>query len=129
MPADDYFVRHDLSHYAIEKILEYRNAFLGMLNSGMEFHDFEDRNKRMQIGMSNEAAHAECLANLFLQDAVQGKLKNFLELASSMFQTSFSSHKMPNLSMPQVEKIRNLLSTLLQQWNELPEEETMNLYF
>jgi hypothetical protein len=40
MHADDYFVRHDLSHYAIEKMLNYKTAFMGMLNQGMNIRDF-----------------------------------------------------------------------------------------
>src|SRR5439155_2355081 len=41
MYADDFFVRHDLSHYAIEKKLGYTSAFMGMLNNGMDIKEFQ----------------------------------------------------------------------------------------
>ena len=58
MHADDFFVHHDLSHYALEKTLGYKTAFMGMLNNGMEIKDFEDREKRKQIAITKEAVYA-----------------------------------------------------------------------
>jgi hypothetical protein len=46
MHSDDFFVSHDLSHYAIEKQLNYKTAFNGMLNKGMDIKDFENSKKR-----------------------------------------------------------------------------------
>src|ERR1041385_5764849 len=74
MYADNFFVRHDLSHYAIEKILGYTTAFMGMLNNGMDIRDFENREKRKMITMTNEARNSEQIANLFLMEVAQGNL-------------------------------------------------------
>ena len=77
MPADDFFVRHDLSHYAIEKTLDYTTAFMGMLNAGMDIRDFENREKRKQLTITQEAWYAENMANLFLIEVSQGYFDNF----------------------------------------------------
>ena len=42
MNADDFFVRHDISHYCIEIFLGYNTSFMGVLNNGMDVKDFED---------------------------------------------------------------------------------------
>src|SRR5262245_12291101 len=77
MKADDFFVLHDLSHYAIEKTLQYHSAFMGMLSKGMDIKDFEDREKRKQMDLSREAMVAENMANLFLVEFSQGPFENF----------------------------------------------------
>lgn len=75
MYADDFFVRHDLSHYCLEKHLGYTTAFMGMLNKGMDIKDFEDRNKRSQMLLTKEALYAENMANLFLMEIAQKNLR------------------------------------------------------
>lgn len=40
--AADFFIQHDLSHFALEIILQYRTAFNGMVNAGMDLSDFEN---------------------------------------------------------------------------------------
>src|SRR6478672_10525140 len=77
MYADDYFVRHDLSHYCLEKLLGYGKAFMGMLNNGMDIKDFEDREKRKKLTVTSEAMYAENMANLFLMELTQGNFENF----------------------------------------------------
>ena len=44
--ADDFFIQHDISHFALETILTYKTAFNGMINSGMNITDFESKEKR-----------------------------------------------------------------------------------
>ncbi len=53
MYSDDFFVIHDLSHFAIEKTLGYSSAFCGMLNNGVAIQDFEDRATRNANGIYN----------------------------------------------------------------------------
>ena len=35
-----FFVRHDLTHYAVETVLEHRRGFYGLLAEGWDFTDF-----------------------------------------------------------------------------------------
>jgi hypothetical protein len=77
MQADDFFVRHDLSHFALETVLGYKTAFNGMINSGMDIKDFENREKRRAMKVTDEAGYAENMANLFLGEVVQGNFEDF----------------------------------------------------
>ena len=129
MYSDDFFIRHDLSHYAIEKTLGYTTAFNGMLNNGMDIKDFENREKRMAMLITDEAFYAENMANLFLMEIAQGNLDDF----NTIQQTAFESLQIqfPAITLPEgkINEIRSYLRTLLQQWNELPPGETLELSF
>src|SRR5580698_1591713 len=85
MASEEFFVRHDLSHYAIEKKLGYRKAFLGMLNEGMDIKAFEDRDTRLQLQVSAEAGWAENMANLFLMETAQGEVNDFNKVLTEAF--------------------------------------------
>lgn len=39
----DFFVAHDLTHYAVETELGLKQAFYGLLDSGLKFESFTDR--------------------------------------------------------------------------------------
>lgn len=131
MNADDFFVQHDLSHYAIEKILHYTSAFMGMLNKGMDIKDFENREKRKQITDTQEAMYAENMANLFLMEIVQGNFDDFNEVSKQAFETMNTIYLAPSLSEKEISAIRILLRRLLNGWKELPDGQTMilNFYF
>jgi hypothetical protein len=129
MYADDFFVQHDLSHYAIEKTLHYTTAFMGMLNEGMEIKDFESREKRMQMTITQEAMYAENMANLFLWETTQGNFDDFNGTVRQAFETFNTQYPAPSLSEKQLSAIRILFRQLLQRWFELPVSETMTLNF
>jgi hypothetical protein len=129
MYSDDFFVQHDLSHYAIEKTMGYKTAFNGMLNSGMDIKDFENREKRMAMNVTAESFYAENLANLFLMEVVQGDFEDFNAVQQQASGTS--QQKFPVMALPAetINQVRSYLRQLLQQWNELPAGETMELIF
>jgi hypothetical protein len=120
MYADDYFVQHDLSHFAIESVLKYSNAFMGMLNAGMNIKDFENREKRKELGISKEAAYAESMANLFLMEISEGDVEPFNKVSQSVFTTSFPQFDPPELSDIEKNNIRLYLKQLLNLWQNLP---------
>jgi len=127
MRADDFFVRHDLSHYAIEKSLGYKNAFLGMIDHGMDIHDFEDRLKRKEMNISREAWYAENMANLFLMEIMQGELENFNTVSKHTFMKMQLDFPPLELNNEEMKAIRILLRQLLDQWDHLASDKTMNL--
>jgi hypothetical protein len=129
MKTDDFFVRHDLSHYAIEKTLGYKTAFMGMLNNGMDIRDFDNREKRLQITVTQEACNAENMANLFLIEIIAGNTRNFNEMLASGFSSMQQSFSAPVLSDNEINSIKKYVKELLQQWSELPVGETMTLEF
>ncbi|MCW3087850.1 MAG: hypothetical protein JWQ78_1236 [Sediminibacterium sp.] len=129
MQADDFFVMHDLSHYAIETVLGYKTAFNGMLNNGMGIRDFEDREKRKAMEVTAEAMYAENMANLFLAEIGQGDFEDFNAMQQETF-TSFA-RQYPGIVLPleKIREIRNFLRQLLAQWNQLTPGETLALSF
>lgn len=129
MVSDDFFVRHDLSHYAIETTLGYRKAFMGMLNDGMDIKDFEDRNKRKNILISPEAVYAENMANLFLMELAQGETEDFNQVLADSFINMGVVEVPVRLSVAELDAIRSLLRRLLGEWTELPAGQTMILEF
>ena len=127
MYADNFFVRHDLSHYAIEKILGYTTAFMGMLNNGMDIKDFEDREKRKKITMTKEAMNSEQMANLFLMEVVQGYLADFNDTLKQTFTVKEQVFDAPIVTRNQLATIRKYVRELYKNWDELPAGETMSL--
>ena len=129
MQADGFFVQHDLSHYAIEKTLQYTTAFMGMLNGGMELKDFENREKRKQIVVTQEAVYTENMANLFLMETEQGNFDDFNEVSTRAFATMNTGYPPLFLDEKQLYDIRTFLRHLLKSWKELPVCQTMVLNF
>lgn len=113
--ADDFFVRHDLSHFAIEKTLGYTSAFMGMINRGMGIRDFEDREKRKKMTISAEAWYAENMANLFLMEIVQGELEDFNSVSQEAYKKMELPFPPPILQVAEINSIRLYLKKLLQQ--------------
>ena len=129
MQANAFFVRHDLSHYALEKTLGYKTAFNGMINNGMNIRDFESREKRMSMSITAEAWYAENMANLFLIEVEQGNFEDFNLVQQKAFSTMNKKLTAPLLSLERIEDIRIYLRELLQQWNQLPPGQTLELSF
>jgi hypothetical protein len=127
--GDDFLVRHDLAHYAIESVLRYRTAFNGMVNNGMDIKDFEDKEKRSRMAITVEAVYAENFANLFLAETTQGNFEDFNAEQRDAF-VSFSNQYDPvTLTQESIKSIRRDLRQILQQWVELPVGETLALTF
>jgi hypothetical protein len=129
MYSEDFFVVHDLSHFAIEKTLHYTTAFMGMLNNGMDVRDFENGEKRKNIPVTNEATWAENMANLFLMEITQGKLEDFNKTVRESFVRINKSVEPPFLNEIEITSIRNYLSELINNWRALPVGQSMKLVF
>ncbi|MEP6747051.1 MAG: hypothetical protein ABJB86_04965 [Bacteroidota bacterium] len=127
MKTDEYFVRHDISHYAPEKTLGYKTAFMAMLNNGMDIQDFENREKRLKLTITREACYAENMANLFLMETTQGNSGNFNQLLTSAFTNMQQPFSAPVLGDDEIDSVKKYLKELIHQWNELPVGETMRL--
>lgn len=56
-----FFPRHDLTHYAVETVLEYRSAFYGLIATGWNISDFGPPWPRGQ--MPEEAGVAELIVS------------------------------------------------------------------
>lgn len=129
MAANEYFVRHDLGHYALENSLGYTRAFMGMLNGGMELNDFTDSAKRKATPLSDEAVYAENMTNLFLMELMQGRLDDFNAELSSAFNPMGTDARPIELSAGQLTAVLSLFGQLLDKWLNLQPGQTMTLEF
>jgi hypothetical protein len=129
MQADDFFVRHDLSHFALETVLGYKTAFNGMINSGMDIKDFENREKRRAMKVTDEAGYAENMANLFLGEVLQGNLEDFNAVQQQTLAYSNSEIPAIDLADEKIQAVRKYLRQLLTDWELLSSGQTMELVF
>lgn len=127
--ADDFLVLHDLSHYTIEKTLNFTTAFYGMINSGATIKDFEDKVIRDKMNLTNEAWYAETLANLILIEHTQTTFENLNETFREALNQTNPNIPFMAISVTDIEKIRALYSQLIKNWKLLPENQLMELDF
>lgn len=129
MHCKDFFIRHDLSHYALEKTLGYTTAFNGMINAGMDIRDFDNKERRAGLSVTAEAWYAENLANLFLIEIEQEPFADFNQEQQATF-ISFNQQYPPvSLAEDKIAAVRSCLTGLLDKWKILPAGETLELSF
>ncbi len=129
MQCDDFFISHDLMHYAVETSLAYKSAFYGMLAGGVSITDFELPKAQRKFQLTPEAIITEHLVNLLTIEMAQGKLDDFYKVLAESFINNDNTIIPPPLSNHQLETIRDLYSKLIQQWYDLPAGEKMILHF
>ncbi len=128
MASTDFFIRHDLSHYAVETVLGLQQAFLGLLSQGWDINDFEARqpgSRKARI-LPAETYYAEVLVGAF-----------DLELALGEQNASFFSDRLEEaigpgakpLTEAQLTGIRELQRTLLVKWAALGDGDALELRF
>lgn len=82
---------------------------MGMLNAGMDIRDFENREKRKQLAISQEAWYAENMANLFLIEYGQGYFNNFNQVSAAAFTAIALNVPAPQHADHEVEAVRSCL--------------------
>ena len=127
--ADNFLVLHDICHFAIETTLGYKSAFWGLVNSGINPSDFEDKEKRDRLNLSNEAWYAEHLANLFLIEYTQGAFGNINEVFKQCMLEHNPSIAIIQFSDAEIEAIRTSLHQLINSWNMVEDGNFLTLEF
>ena len=129
MHCDDFFIAHDLAHYAAETSLGYKSSFYGMLAGGVSITDFELPKAQRNFLLTQEAIVMEHLVNLLTIEMQQGTLSDLNKVFAESFTNNDSVIEPPVFSTGQLEAIRNLYTSLMKQWYALGEEEKMVLHF
>ena len=122
-----FFIIHDLSHFAVETLMPLKNAFFGMVAAGTDISDFDLPKDQRKFELTEEALFAEQLVNMLTIEYSEGKMDNFIEIFNSINEPG--SNKELYIDGLMLDNIRNFISLLMQQWNLLPERETMTLTF
>lgn len=131
MPSTSFFVHHDLTHFAIETTLGYREAFYGLLSQGWDIRTFEERTpdsaKARQLPA--EAHYAEILAGLFDLELTSGELTGGQMLNFLRQKCRAAGLPEPAVSPENLVAIRRRREDLFHQWRQLGAGRTLELTF
>ena len=128
MNQDDFFIQHDLIHYAVELELQWTEGFYGMLASGTDITDFEKPKDERTVELTLQAVQTEHIVNLMQQHILipdQGPfvetLRNTLKLSDVPFPET--------LTEAHAARIKEKVKGLFLKWDKLPVGEELNLDF
>jgi hypothetical protein len=124
-----FFPYHDLTHYAVETVLQYRDAFYGLIAQGWDFTDFASPSPRGPI--PTEAQSAEQLVGLLSADRISGDESSAddFNAMSRQFSESRGLRAHLNLTNEQLAQIRQSTRELFARWKATPPGETLELIF
>jgi len=131
MNSTEFFVLHDLGHFAIESELGFGYAFFGLLAAGWDLSSFEERapDSRKARPLPLEAMQAEVLAGLLDLSRANPELgsEELLEVLASL--DAAEGGKRPALTPDQLNRVRETHRLLLQRWQEVGPGEQLELEF
>ena len=124
-----FFAAHDLCHYAVEKTFPLKNAFYGMVAAGINITDFDLPADQRKFEIPEEAIFAEHLVNFLTIEYSQGKMENFTDVFSAAYKPDPGNDLLLRLTPEKLDQIRNIFNELMDQWNSLTPNQSMNLIF
>ncbi len=113
-----HFALHDLTHFAVETALGYRQGFFGLIASGWEVEDTTGKGARGPLPA--EALEVERLVGLFDTERASGVLPKAVE---------FSEFSPRPLSDADLGNIRTLRAALFEQWRAVAPGQALQLTF
>jgi len=116
-----FFSLHDLTHFAVETMLECRRGFFGLIAEGWEIEDTTGKGSRGAL--PEEAAKVEHLVGLFDGERASGAIWTLEEFQE------FGGPGAGNLTEAQIAAIRRRRGELFQQWSAVPAGEALRLQF
>ena len=129
MNADEFFLRHDLLHYAVETVLNLKSAFYGMISAGIAITDFDLPRDKRDIRLSDESLFAEHIVNLIMVETKDGLFDDFNNKLTESIMTSKQNLGNIYLDIHKHQSIHSVYEHLLQQWNNLSKDEMLTLEF
>lgn len=120
----DFFVLHDLTHYAVETVMGYQHAFWGMIAGGRDFDSFGSEAADDPGHYEPEALYTENIVGTLMQVGFEAPFKDF-EQAMTMIYPEGG----PAMGKGEYEQMQRLRSELVGRWRALPAEETLTLEF
>lgn len=124
-----FFISHDLCHIAVESTVPLKNAFFGMVAEGADISDFDLPKEQRTFQLSEEAILAEHLVNLLTIEYSQGKMENFLEVFSAIYDEHVGTSLYKIITEEKLEEVRTKFNGLMQQWSSLAENNSITLLF
>ena len=129
-PSTDYFVRHDLIHYAVETTLGYQEAFYGLLAKGKDLDDFGTRNG-VKDTYTLEEHWAEGIVGVLQWPVIGGGLPPGVKEWLDLIEQAFLAQNLapPPVTQDQLVCIQAVINDLHARWDQLPPGETLELSF
>lgn len=124
-----FFPLHDLTHYAVESVLGFDQAFFGLVASGWALDDFADKAARAR--MPAEALWAENVVGLLDLERGAGRMTTAEELSTGLGEALAKQGVAPfrAITEPELARMRALRSRLSAQWTALAPGETLEVSF
>ena len=125
-----FFAFHDLTHFAVETILEHRRGFYGLVADGWDLEDFGSPWPRGKLPADMDPS--ELIVGFFDLERATGNLHTAGDLnasAISYYRAHGGSRPSWQLSASQVDAIRSRMGELHGRWRALPPGETLTLEF
>ena len=124
-----FFALHDLTHFAVESVLGYRQGFFGLIMEGWEIDDTTGKGSRGRL--PDEALEVENLVGLLDRErgsSVLWTVEEFNETAA--LEASSKGRPAPRqLSSEDLAQVKAKRSELFSQWLALPAGESLQLRF
>ena len=131
MCSNEFFVQHDLGHYAIETMFGSDEAFFGLIAKGWDISAFEERapNSKKCRAVPPEAIHAEVLAGLLDLRRANPHLtaSELVEVLSAL--DSPEGHLRTNFDQEKLEAVLVSHEALLGRWRALSPGQDLELEF
>src|SRR5688572_29542707 len=124
-----FFVRHDLTHYAVETVLGHRKGFYGLLADGWEFDDFGAKWDKKKFPA--DADPSELIVGLFDAEHRGDRAwsaAEFNDHARNFMQGLGGSWKV-SVNDEQLDRVRTMLAELLRRWDAVEAGGTLELAF
>jgi len=125
-----FFPRHDLTHYAVETVLEYRSAFYGLIATGWNISDFGPPWPRGQ--MPEEAGVAELIVSfLDAERASQARWSaaDFNDKTAIYYREHEIPTTPPTLTDDDLARIRQRRAELFTEWEAVSPGSAIELRF
>lgn len=123
---------HDLAHYVVETVLEFKEAFYGLIDQGYTVPDFEKPRDQRPLALIPENLPKESLQTEFIVNQLQvelfnsGEQEEFLDLLEQAMSTR-GLNIPANLTTDKLSIMREQLRSLVKQWRELNVGNTLEL--
>jgi hypothetical protein len=125
-----FFPLHDLTHYAVERVLDLQQAFYGLVADGWDLADFGKSGTKGPLPA--DAFLAELIVGFFDLERASGMLHTAEEF-NEKIQTWHADNKRPATSFrvteEQVTKVREVRAEMFALWKALPSGDALEIPF
>jgi hypothetical protein len=129
-PPNGYGPVHDLAHYVVERALDLSQGFLGLVASGWDIRDFEE--KGLARRLPAEALLAEVAAGEMSRQAIMwqwSSAEDYVWAVETTVRKSQPDYDLPAITHDRFEEMCAELLELRRRWNQLAPGETLELAF